>query len=101
MNKHACFFGLLYRVNAVLSDALNRIRPIPNNARIVPISLAKWNTLKGGGDAITKLIENCRERIPVRGEGTIACARILMYYAVVFHRLNWMFSSCKDSNTLV
>jgi hypothetical protein len=80
----------------VPSDALQRVRPHPKTARIVPISVAKWNTLKGGGDAITKLIDSCRERIPIRGEGTGACARILMYYAVVFHRFNGMLSCCKD-----
>jgi len=53
------------------------------------------NTLKGGGDAITKLIDSCRERIGIRGEGTVACARILMYYAVLFHRFNCMLSAGK------
>eukprot|EP00984_Skeletonema_dohrnii_P023914 scaffold13021_cov73-Skeletonema_dohrnii-CCMP3373.AAC.2 len=37
------------------------------------------NTLKGGGASITKLIDSCRERIGIRGEGTVACARILIH----------------------
>eukprot|EP00984_Skeletonema_dohrnii_P005592 scaffold1972_cov82-Skeletonema_dohrnii-CCMP3373.AAC.1 len=35
-------------------------------------------TSNGGGDAIAKLIDSCRERIGIRGKGTVARARILM-----------------------
>ena len=53
---------------------------------------------KGGIDAITKLIESCRERIGIRGDCTIACARIIIYFVVVFHRLkvNGILSAEKD-----
>jgi hypothetical protein len=90
-----CFFGLWYRVNVVPEKYLAENLPYPKTARIIPISVSKWNTLKGGGDAITKLIDSCRERIGIRGEGTVACARILMYYAVLFHRFNCMLSAGK------
>ncbi len=56
-----CFFGLWYQMSVASSSSLPR--PYPKIARIVPISVAKWNTLKGGGDAITKLIDSCRECI--------------------------------------
>lgn len=42
------------------------VRPYPKTARI-PVNVSKWNTLKGGIDAMTKLIESCRERIGIRG----------------------------------
>jgi hypothetical protein len=79
-----CFFGLWYRLNVVPSNELKRVRP---TARIVPISVVKWNTLNGGGDAITKLIDSCRERLNSE-ERALLCARILMHYAVVFRRFN-------------
>eukprot|EP00984_Skeletonema_dohrnii_P008224 scaffold3016_cov114-Skeletonema_dohrnii-CCMP3373.AAC.3 len=76
----SCFFGLWYRVNVVPAKCLTLNLSYPKTARIIPISVSKWNTLKGGGDAITKLIgsDSCRERIGIRGEGTVACVRILM-----------------------
>eukprot|EP00984_Skeletonema_dohrnii_P022467 scaffold11588_cov77-Skeletonema_dohrnii-CCMP3373.AAC.2 len=54
-----CFFGLWYRVNVVPENYLALNLPYPKTARIIPISVSKWNTLKGGGDAITKLIDSC------------------------------------------
>ena len=69
--------GLWYRVSVAPPNKLKSVRPYPKTARIVPINVSKWNTLKGGIDAITKLIESYRERIGIRGDCTIACERII------------------------
>jgi len=58
--------GLWYRVSVAPPNKLKSVRPYPKTARIVPINVSKWNTLKGGIDAITKLIESYRERIESR-----------------------------------
>ena len=47
-----------------------------------------WDSLKGGGDTITKLIDNVQERLGIRSDNTTATARLLMYFAVAFHRGN-------------
>ena len=39
--------------------------PLPPVARIVPLVVSRWNTLKGGGDTITKLDDICQERIGI------------------------------------
>ncbi len=69
---------------------------LPEDCEDHSFSVAKWNTLKGGGDAITKLIDSCRECIGIRGDCTVACARVIMYFAVVFHRFNGILSAAKS-----
>ena len=42
--------------------------PLPPTATINPLSIVMWDSLKGGGDTITKLIDNVQERIETRIE---------------------------------
>ena len=62
--------------------------PLPPTVTINPLSIAMWDSLKGGGDTITKLIDNVQERIGIRSDNTTATARLLMYFAIGFHRGN-------------
>jgi hypothetical protein len=57
----------------------------------MPISY--WNALKGGGDTATKLMDNCQERVGIRTETTMASARLLLYFGIVFHQVNqWCYA---------
>ena len=38
-----------------------------------------------GSDTMTKLIELCQEKVGVRSENNIACARLLLYFGVTVH----------------
>lgn len=62
--------------------------PFPQTVRIIIMSVSLWNALKGGGDTITHLLDLHKERLGIRTDVTTACARILMYFAVLFHRVN-------------
>jgi hypothetical protein len=62
--------------------------PLPALARIVPLVISTWNALKGGGDTITKLLDRCKEQVGIRSECVMALARLLLYFAVLFHRIN-------------
>ena len=46
--------------------------PLPPTVTINPLSIAMWDSLKGGGDTITKLIDNVQERIGIRSDNTTA-----------------------------
>jgi hypothetical protein len=70
--------------------------PLPIIERLVPLIVSMWNAMKGGGDTCTKLIDSCKERIGIRTQTTTACARILLYYGVLFHRLRQWTSGKKD-----
>ena len=102
MTKEAflCHFGLWRSVTSAIFNERHStiLLPIPKTARIVPFNVAAWNSLKGGSDTITKLIEICREKIGVRTENNVACARLLLYYAVTFHRCYQILSSAEDLN---
>ena len=67
--------------------------PLPPLARIIPLTVATWNTLKGGGDTLTRLTDICQERIGVRSENLVACTRLLLNVGLVFHRCNQMCTS--------
>ena len=66
-------------------------------ARIVPLTISKWNCLKGGGDTTTKLLDNCEEQIGIRTTvTTVASARLVSYFGVLFHRLNQWCNAKED-----
>ena len=50
--------------------------------------ISLWNSLKGGGDSITKLLDRCKEQVGIRTECNAASARLMLYFAVLFHRLH-------------
>ena len=70
--------------------------PLPPTVTINPLSIAMWDSLKGGGDTITKLIDNVQERIGIRSDNTTATARLLMYFAIAFHRGNQWCGAKED-----
>ena len=39
--------------------------PLPPTVTINPLTITVWDSLKGGGDTITKLIDNVQERIGI------------------------------------
>ena len=45
-----------------------------------------WNLFKDGGDTITKLIDNVQERQGIRSDSNAALTRLLVYFAIAFHR---------------
>ena len=67
--------------------------PLPPIARAAPLTVAKWNTIKGGGDTLTKMADFCQERIGIRSDVLIACSRFLLNAGLVFHRCNQMCSA--------
>lgn len=76
-------------INASTSKPQRRfLLPLPALARIVPLVISTWNALKGGGDTITKLLDRCKEQVGIRSECVMASARLLLYFAVLFHRIN-------------
>jgi hypothetical protein len=72
--------------------------PLPALARIVPMVISLWNSLKGGGDSITKLLDGCKEKIGMRTECIMASARLILYFAVMFHRLHQWCNAKNDLN---
>jgi hypothetical protein len=64
------------------------MHPIPPCDMLVPFEYSLWNSSKGGSDTITRLIWNCKAKIPVLTPQTVVVARLLMIYAVLFHRLS-------------
>ena len=67
--------------------------PLPPIARFIPFIFSVWNTVKGGGDTITKLDDICQKRIGIRTEVTVATAQIMLNIGVVFHRCLQMITS--------
>ena len=62
--------------------------PLPPCVRIIPRPIAFYNALKGGIDAFTYLLDTCQERLGIRTETNMACARLLGYFGILFHRIN-------------
>lgn len=79
-----CRLGLWRGLNVNVPKTIKF--PLPPIARVVPFVTSRWNGLKGGGDAITKLDDDCQERIGIRTENNVASSRILLNFGVSFHR---------------
>ena len=92
MTEHTfqSYVGLWRVVNIHHTKAIKF--PLPPIARGVPATVAKWNTIKGGGDTLTKMADFCQERISVCSDVLIACSRFLLNAGLVFHRSNKMCS---------
>jgi hypothetical protein len=67
--------------------------PLPPIARVIPYSLAMWNSFKGGSDTLTKLIWNADYNPPTNHIQAHAVARLLLIACTVVHRLNHMATS--------
>ena len=60
--------------------------PLPKCDRILPYHQAFWNTVKGGSDTITKLIDSVEEQLGIRTPSACVTARFLLLHAVAFQR---------------
>lgn len=89
------FLGLFRALNVANSSNLRH--PLPPIARIVPLVVAYWNALKGGGDTITKLLDDCQERIGKRTDVTVTCARLLLQLGIHCHRLFQIVTNTKPA----
>ena len=85
ITEHAfqCYLGLWRALN--VNPPTDIYFPLPPLARIIPLTVAVWNSLKGGGDTLTKLVDICQERIGIRSEVLAASSRILLNAGLVFH----------------
>ena len=75
-------------------------KPFPSFHRLIPAVYAFWNTVKGGSDTTTKLMDDCIIRIPKKylNTETVAMARLISLLFVLIHRLNQLFSANNDTN---
>lgn len=73
-------------------------KPIPPLKRLIPTIYAYWNSVKGGSDTTTKLMDDCFLRIPRNSINTetTAITRLIMLVHVINHRAMQMFSA-KDN----
>ena len=90
MSEHTfqCYLGLWRGIN--INPPEDLYFPIPPLAGMLPLKVATWNNLKGGGDNLTKLADICQEEIGVRSDNLVACTSILLNIGLVFHRCNQM-----------
>ena len=52
--------------------------PLPPTETYNPLTHSTWDAFKGGGDTITKLIDNVQERVGIRTDNNVAAARLLV-----------------------
>ena len=70
--------------------------PLPPCIRIIPYVISFWNVMKGGVDTITHLLDLCQERVGIRTVNNMACARMLLYFGITFHRIHQWCGAKKD-----
>ncbi len=70
--------------------------PIPQLERIIPYVISRWNSVKGGSDAITKLLWLNMYTPPCSTPQSHAISRMILLGLVVIHRLNHFFTSKGD-----
>jgi hypothetical protein len=73
-------------------------KPIPSMHRIIPAIYAFWNSVKGGSDTTTKLMDDCLIQVPKchMNTETVAISRCLLLVIVLFHRLSQIQSSSSN-----
>ena len=76
----------------------NLPKPFPSFNRLIPAIYAFWNSVKGGSDTTTKLMDDCILRVPKAhmNPETVAIARLFMITFVLYHRLSQIFSANSD-----
>jgi hypothetical protein len=62
--------------------------PLPKLERIIPFSISKWNSIKGGSDTLTKLLWHNTYDPPCITPQSQAIARMFLLGNVVIHRLH-------------
>ena len=72
--------------------------PLPQtvNNGIIPMTHGLWNVFKGGSDTSTNLADNVQESVGFRTDNNAACARLLIYFAIAFHRGKQWFHAKSD-----
>ncbi|EJK53166.1 hypothetical protein THAOC_27454 [Thalassiosira oceanica] len=62
--------------------------PLPQTVinGIIPMTHGLWNNFKGGSDTSTHVADNVKESVGFRTDNNAACARLLIYFAIAFHR---------------
>ena len=72
--------------------------PFPSFYRLIPAIYAFWNTVKGGSDTTTMLMDASNVKIPKNSVNTetVAVNRLTMLLLVVVHRLFQVTTSKKD-----
>ena len=78
---------------------MNRMpKPIPSMRRIIPTIYAFWNSVKGGSDTTTKLMDDCLIQIPKSHMNceTVAISRCIMLMIVFIHRCSQILSAKAD-----
>ena len=75
-------------------------KPFPSFLRHIPAVYAFWNSVKGGSDTTTKLMDDCILRIPklYLNPEAAAVGRILSLLFVLIHRLHQVFSGQDHTN---
>ena len=84
---------------ANLYVALSQLpKPFPSFRRLIPAIYAFWNTVKGGSDTTTMIMDASNVKIPKNSVNTetVAVNRLTMLLLVVIHRLFQVTSSKKD-----
>ena len=73
-------------------------KPFPSFLRFIPSVYAFWNSVKGGSDTTTKLMDDCIIRVPKAhlNTETVAITRIISLLFVEIHRLNQVFTAKED-----
>jgi hypothetical protein len=84
------FMGYFYLWNYV---STRLPLPIPHLERIIPYVISRWNTVKGGSDAITKLLWLNMYTPPRSTPQSHAISRMILLGLVVIHCLNHFFTS--------
>jgi len=72
--------------------------PLPRtvNNGIIPMTHGLWNNFKGGSDTSTHVADNVQESVGFRTDNNAACARLLIYFAIAFHRGKQWFHAKRE-----
>lgn len=81
--------------------ALSKLpKPYPSFKSFIPGIYAYWNSVKGGSDTATKLMDDCVLRIPRMhlNPESVSITRLIMLLFVTFHRLFQVHTSDPQNN---
>jgi hypothetical protein len=70
--------------------------PLPKCDKIIPYPHSFWNTVKGGSDTITKLIDTVEEQLGVRTPSSCTSARLMLLFVVAYQRALQVMTSKED-----
>ena len=70
-------------------------KPFPSFRRLLPAIYAFWNSVKGGSDTTTKLMDDCNVQVPKvhMNTETVAITRLIQFLNVLNHRVMQTFSA--------